>query len=199
MIDDRGEIAHAFRYGTGSSLRQRECCFRYRSHVGLEAEQARSDFVMQLQRGAPSLVVLGGDNAPIEREVLGADVIERTCERVEAIDDGGEFQYLRTREPHLVVALLQSSQPCAEGCERVEQATEHPMEYPNHRQHGHDGDRRKCDGVLPDFGDFVAWLADNLHGADGSIVNDDRYDVSLDRWTDQHGEPRRSDRTAVLS
>ena len=95
MIDDRAKIAHAIRRRRGRGARQSERCFCDRRDVGLEAEQARPDLVVQLKRGAPALIVLGGDHASIKREVLGADVVERAGERVEAVDDRSEFQHLR--------------------------------------------------------------------------------------------------------
>src|SRR5260370_24619033 len=63
---------------------------------------------------------------------------------------------------------------------------------------GAGANRRKRNRVLPDFCDFVSRLADDLHGADGAAVDDDRHLVAFDRRADQHGAPRPSSGTAVV-
>ena len=65
---------------------------RDRAGIGLEAEQARADLVVQLERGAAPLVVLRGDQPMVEPLVLGARGIQRLRERIEAVGDGGELR-----------------------------------------------------------------------------------------------------------
>ena len=62
-----------------------------RADIGLEAEQAWPDFVMQFERGAAALVVLRGDEPLIEPLFLRARCLERLRESVETLGDGGEF------------------------------------------------------------------------------------------------------------
>ena len=167
--------------------------------IGLEAEQAGADLVVQFERGAAAFVVLGRDEPAAEREILGACGIERAGERIETVGDRSEFQHLGPRQPHLVVAVLEAFEALAQGSERIEHAAEHEVENPDHdeaRRAGNGGERH---GVLPDLGDLVARLADDLHRADGAAVHRHGNVVGLDRRPDQRREPARRRRAILVA
>ena len=71
-----------------------------------------------------ALVVLGGDQPPVERGVLGARRLERAGERVESVGDRGELARLGPRQAHAEAALFEVEQTGAERRERPEHAAE---------------------------------------------------------------------------
>ena len=127
-----------------------------RGGIGLEAEQARPDLVMQLQGGAPPLVVLRGDQPLVQSQVLGARRVERLRERIEPVGDRGELLRLRPRQPHLVVAPLEIGEAAREPGERIEHASEQKIEDRDDRDVDRNAERRRGQGVSPDLGDLVA-------------------------------------------
>ena len=90
MLDDRQHVARARLYACARAPAARRRG-RDRPGIGLEAEQARADLVVQLERGAPPLVVLRGDQPVVEPLVLGARGVERLRQRIETVGDGGEL------------------------------------------------------------------------------------------------------------
>src|ERR1700743_3066044 len=107
---------------------------------------------MQVPSGASSLVVLRGDQASIEPEVLGPRILERTGQCIETISDCRELTYLGTGEAHLVIAVLKTLESASERNERIKHAPENEIQYSDHKQDRGSSDRRQCDAVLPRFG-----------------------------------------------
>ena len=47
---------------------------------------------MQVERGAPALVVLRGDQAPVEALIFARATLERLRQRIEPVGDGGKLR-----------------------------------------------------------------------------------------------------------
>src|SRR3954452_5621367 len=95
-----------------------------RGRVGLEAKQARADFVMQFERGETPLVVLRGNQAPVQLTVFGAERVERLRQRIEPLCDRAKLPFVRTGKTHTIVARLKIAQTCREARQRRENAAE---------------------------------------------------------------------------
>src|SRR3954465_5865050 len=102
-----------------------------RGRVGLEAEQARADFVMQLERGETPLVVLRGNQARVQLTFFGAQRVERLRQRIEAPRDRAKLPSIRTGKTHTIVARLKIAQTCRELRQRLEDAAEQDIEQHN--------------------------------------------------------------------
>ena len=191
MLDDRQHVARAVVHGAPGVRGQRGGGRFDRGHIGLEAEQARADLVVQLHGGAPALVVLRGDQPLAQAQVLGARRFERLGERIEPIDQVGELLRLRSRQPHLVVPALEIGETLRELAERIEHAAEQEIQEGDHRDVEHQRGAAERQRVVPDLGDLVLRLGDDLDRADRLAIDDHRHDAALDRRRDQRGEPRR--------
>ena len=72
-----------------------------------DAEQAGTGLVMQLVGDLAPLLLLHGDQLPIQPAVLLPRHFERLGERVEAVGDDGKLLHLRRSQPRGVVTVLE--------------------------------------------------------------------------------------------
>src|SRR6202048_5350017 len=98
MLDDGQTVPRKF-FGLAAD-RTREPFDRAcdRAGIGLKAKQARPDLIVQLQRGAFSLVVLRRDQAMVERLILSSRSVERMRQRIAAFGNGGALLRFWRRE-----------------------------------------------------------------------------------------------------
>ncbi len=176
MLDDRLQIAHArWAILRGRLARQTFGEHRDRADIGLEAEQARPDLVVQFECGAAPLVVLRGDQPLVQPQVLGPRRLERFGQRVEAVGDGGKFTRQRPRQSYPNLRCSRSARPPATAVSgsstRPNSTYSIAMTATLTSQRHPD----KCNGVLPDLCDLVARLGDDLYGSDALAVDDDRH------------------------
>lgn len=103
---------------------------------------------------------------PVEAAVFLAGDIERLGKRVEAVGEDGKLLDLRRRQARRVMAILQPRHAAGQTLQRIEHAAEHDIEHhENERVEGEPDDGERIE-VLPGFGDFVGWLADDDHRVD---------------------------------
>lgn len=189
MLDDRQYVADARLDAASRFLRQGADRGFDRPGIGLEAEQARADLVVQLHGGAATFVVLRGDQPLVQSQILGAGGVERLRQRVEALGDGGKLLRRRPRQPHPVIALLQIGKAAAHAGERIEHPSEQEI------QQDDDGDvhdqrhRAERNGVLPYLRDLVVRLSHDLHRADPLAVDDHRDVTARCPRSDERREP----------
>ena len=95
-----------------------------RGGVGLQGEQAGAELVVQFERGAAALVVLRGQQLPIEPTVGGADLAQRFRDLVEPVGDHRQLPGAGGLQARGVIVVLQLGQAVAEpraaapGCAR---------------------------------------------------------------------------------
>ena len=162
-----------------------------RSRVGLESEQVGTNLVVQLERGAPPLVVLRRDQPMVERFVFGAQGIECLRQRVEPIGDGGELFRPRPLEAHPIIALFQVGEPVDDAAQRAEHPSEQNIENADDGDIHAERNGAERYGVAPHFCDLVAGFRHDLDRPDARRVDDDRHVTARDRRSDQRREPRR--------
>ena len=143
-----------------------------RGGVRRDAEQARTGFVMELVGNLPPLLLLHGDELPIEAAVLIARRVEGAGKSVEAGGDDGEFLDLGCPQPRGVMAVLQIEHAAREVRERIKDAAKHHIERGENdglEPEPHERERRK---VPPRLGDLIGRLADDDHGVRPLDAND---------------------------
>ena len=147
---------------------------RDRTRRRFEPEQTWPDLIMKFQCDVPPFIVLNRDQSMVEPFIFGAHRLERLCERIEAMRDGGQFRDLWRRQADVVVSALQVGQSAGQPRDRIE----HPAEQ--HIKNADDGGvKRQCDRgksreMLPSLRDFIPRLAGNEDGTELFSFCDDR-------------------------
>jgi hypothetical protein len=146
---------------------------------------------MQIERGAAALVVLRGDDAVVEPQILRPRGFQRLGQRIEALGDGGSSCGARPRQPHLVARALEFGETGGEPGERVEHPPEQHVEEADHRKVEHKRHCRERHRVFPHLRDLVLGLAHDLDRADRRAADDHRHVAALDRRRNQRRKPGR--------
>src|SRR3954469_11897891 len=134
---------------------------------------ARADFVVQLERSAAPLVVLGRDQPMVELLVLAAGGVERLRERIEAVGDGGKLLRAGSWQPYPKVALLEVGEAAGDAGERVKHPSEQEIKNGNDGAVHAQRHRAERDGIAPDLRDLVARLRNDLDRADARPIDHD--------------------------
>jgi hypothetical protein len=97
------------------------------------------------------------------------------AECVEAIGNVGQFLNVGTREAMPKLALLQLAQAIRQTYQRMKQAPERKIEYPEHDQTEYERYKGDIPGVMPNFGDLIGSVPDNDDGTDVTASRDDLH------------------------
>ena len=151
---------------------------------------------MQLVGDLAALLLLHGDQLPIEAGVLLPRHIKRFGERIEAVGDDGKLLHLWGLQTRGVMAVLELQHAAGETAKRIEDAAEHHIEHAEDEDIEREPNQGERGEILPGFGDLVGRLADDDHGV-GVFGGDHAHGAADQLRTNQRREPARRLRSKV--